>query len=179
MPPYSKPSRAALLAALSLALLCMALPAQAQWKWRDASGRVQYSDLPPPQGVPEKDILQRPASARKAPVLVVPYGSAASAAAAAASAASGPVRASLKMEPDVQARQKAEAEAQARQKEEERRIAEQRQQNCKQAQDQLRLLETGVRLRRTNERGESVVLDDAQRAEEAKRSRAVIASDCR
>src|SRR5882757_8523412 len=38
----------------------LALPAAAQWKWRDPSGHIQYSDTPPPPGVAEKDILQRP-----------------------------------------------------------------------------------------------------------------------
>ena len=39
-------------------------PAAAQWKWRDAQGRVQYSDRPPPTTVPDRDILTRPAAAR-------------------------------------------------------------------------------------------------------------------
>jgi hypothetical protein len=34
--------------------------AQTQWKWRDKTGRTQYSDLPPPSAVPEQDILARP-----------------------------------------------------------------------------------------------------------------------
>ena len=38
----------------------LALPAAAQWKWRDKNGQVQYSDLAPPNGVAERDILQRP-----------------------------------------------------------------------------------------------------------------------
>ena len=55
-------------AVLTLALLgalvggLAALPAQAQWKWRDKSGQTQYSDLAPPAGTPEADILQRPNS---------------------------------------------------------------------------------------------------------------------
>ena len=36
------------------------LPAEAQWKWRDKGGHVQYSDLPPPAGTPDQDILARP-----------------------------------------------------------------------------------------------------------------------
>ncbi|MFX8195565.1 DUF4124 domain-containing protein, partial [Acinetobacter baumannii] len=40
--------------------LLLAASAQAQWKWRDAKGNVQYSDMPPPPGTPEKDILLRP-----------------------------------------------------------------------------------------------------------------------
>ena len=38
----------------------IALPAEAQWKWRDKSGHVQYSDLPPPAGTADQDILAAP-----------------------------------------------------------------------------------------------------------------------
>ena len=50
------------LVVLSVALFgaTLALPVAAQWKWRGANGQMQYSDLPPPPGVAEKDILQRP-----------------------------------------------------------------------------------------------------------------------
>jgi len=56
--------RCALTGAMAALVLC-ALPAQAQWKWRDAAGHVQYSDLPPPSGTPEKDILGRPAAQQR------------------------------------------------------------------------------------------------------------------
>ena len=42
------------------------LPAEAQWKWNDKGGHIQYSDLPPPAGTPDQDILSRP-TARAAP----------------------------------------------------------------------------------------------------------------
>ena len=40
--------------------LTFAMPASAQWKWRDKNGQTQYSDLAPPAGTPDHDILQRP-----------------------------------------------------------------------------------------------------------------------
>jgi hypothetical protein len=54
--------------------LAVTLPAAAQWKWRDQRGQTQYSDLPPPPGVPESDILQRPAAtgARRALIVTAP-----------------------------------------------------------------------------------------------------------
>jgi hypothetical protein len=55
--------RTALLA-LALAMGSSAAFAQGIWKWRDKDGRVQISDRPPPNEVPDKDILQRPNSAR-------------------------------------------------------------------------------------------------------------------
>ena len=42
--------------------MTLALPAAAQWKWRDQRGQTQYSDTPPPPGIAEKDILQRPSA---------------------------------------------------------------------------------------------------------------------
>jgi len=166
---------------MSLALmLCIALPAQAQWKWRDGSGRLQISDLPPPHGTPDKDILQRPAGYKPPPVFIVPFGSKAE---AAASAASAPSSSPSKAELDRQARQKElekqqEREAQEKQKQEDRRFAEQKRENCSRAQENLRMLQDGMRISRRNERGETVIIDDRQRAEEIQRSRAAIASEC-
>ncbi len=52
----------AMVAALVGAALALPVQAQTQWKWRDKTGRTQYSDLPPPATVPEQDILSRPAA---------------------------------------------------------------------------------------------------------------------
>jgi hypothetical protein len=40
-----------------IALTVGCRPALAQWKWRDSSGIVHYSDLPPPAGTPAQAIL--------------------------------------------------------------------------------------------------------------------------
>lgn len=162
---------------LLLALLA-ALPAQAQWKWRDANGVTQYSDLPPPQGTPEKDILQRPANAQRKAVIIQPVGAAASAAAAAASAAAPKPAASR---PDAAEQKRQEEERQARQKDEQekQRMAEQRRENCSRAQENLRSLQSGNRITKVNEQGQRVFLDEAQLASETARVRQLIASECR
>lgn len=164
--------------AFFLALICLlaAGAAQAQWKWRDARGNVQYSDLPPPAGTPDKDILQRPAAAARN-IVIVPAGAApASAASAAGPAASAPSKAEL----DAAARQKQEQASQAaKQKEEERRAAELKRDNCARAQASLRNLQSGQRLTRTNENGERVFMDQAQIAAEVARARDLITSECR
>ena len=158
-----------------LTLLFAVTPVQAQWKWRDASGKLQFSDLPPPQGTPEKDILQRPAKQAQN-VTVVPYGQAASTPAPASKATGSPDKAEL----ERQAKQKQQdKEAEAKKKAEDAKLAEQRRENCQRAQENLKLLQDGARLTRSNERGETVVLDERQRAEEIQRSRAVAASECR
>lgn len=156
--------------------LALAASAQAQWKWRDAKGNTQYSDLPPPPGVAEKDILQRPPNAQRN-IVVVPVGQPASAAASAPKpAASAPTKAEL----DAAARQKQDQDREAtKQKEEERRVAAQRRENCTRAQASLRDLQSGARITRTNEQGERVFMDDAQRQAEVERTRTLVASECK
>src|SRR5205814_9628270 len=101
----------------------VALPAAAQWKWRDKGGQIQYSDLPPPQGVSDQDILQRPTSAQRR------TAAAAAVAAVPASAASAP-----RVEPELEAkRRKADEEKAAKAKAEEEKIAATRADNCTRA----------------------------------------------
>lgn len=159
------------LAVLTFALLgaTLALPAAAQWKWRGANGQIQYSDLPPPPGVADRDILQRPSgsSMRAAPVAV------------AASAASAPALAPKTTDPELEAkRKKAEQEDAAKAKAEEQRMAAAKAENCKRARDQIRTLESGMRMARVNEKGEREILDEKMRDEEMKRARNVANADC-
>ena len=169
---------AALLALLAATLL--SLPAEAQWKWRDKSGHVQYSDLPPPLGTPEQDILNRPATGQRrpgpisqAPVSIV---STASPASAAASGALMP----RTSDPDLEsARKKAEADAAAKAKAEVQRVAAAKAENCARAKTQLTTLESGIRLARANANGEREFLDDKQRADETKRTKDLISADCK
>ncbi len=158
------------LAALAFALA--SLHAQAEYQWRDKSGQLHASDLPPPPDVPDKDIIKRPnpnAAARRSAAAAP----AASAAASAASAARG-------VDPELQARRtKAEQESAERAKADEERNAALRADNCARARSQLALLDSGQRVARVNERGERVFLDDQARAAEAAAARRVIASDCR
>jgi hypothetical protein len=152
--------------------MTMAGPASAQWKWRDGKGQVQYSDLPPPQSTPDKDILQRPAGgalrASPAPAL------------SAASAASAPPLVPKGTEPELEAKRKKQEQDEAdKKKAEEARIAAVKADNCTRARSQLRTLESGVRIARTNDKGEREILDDRQLSGEQKRARDVIASDCK
>ena len=155
--------------------LALTLPALAQWKWRDKAGQTQYSDLPPPANTAEADILLRPnAGQRRAAAAPL-------AAATASDAASGAPRLAPKAsEPELEAkRRKAEEEAAAKKKADEARAAVARADNCVRAKAQLRTMESGIRVTRTNEKGEREFLDDAARAAEAQRSRGVVASDCK
>jgi cytoskeletal protein RodZ len=182
-------------AALAALLLLGSLPAQAQWVWRDAQGRVTASDRPPPMTVPERDILSRPpTTAAERPAAAAAASSAENGANASAGAPAsadteatpagtapgGPTTAPTALERDVQARRRAaEQERAARERAEAARLAAQRSENCSRARGHLATLDSGQRVARTNERGEREILDDRGRADEMRRARQVIASDCR
>jgi hypothetical protein len=150
----------------------LAVPAQAQWKWRDKNGQTQYSDLPPPSGIAESDILQRPNSAQRA---------APAAAVAASGAASGaPALAPKGSDPELEAkRRKTEQDVAAKKKADDEKIAIAKADSCMRAKAQARTLDSGIRIARTNDKGEREFLDDAARASEAKRMQDIIASDCK
>lgn len=161
-----------LVAALGAAL---AMPAEAQWKWRDKSGRVQYSDLPPPAGIADQDVLQKPGSLQpKAVVSAAPP-------VAPASAASGTLTVAPKtVEPELEAkRRKVEEEKAAKDKADDQRVAAAKADNCVRARGQLRTLDDGIRIARTNASGEREILDDKGRAEERRRTMEIVASDCK
>lgn len=161
--------RTSRLFAAALLGIVLASPAIAQWKWRDSDGRVQYSDRPPPAGVAEKDVLQKPTGARR--VVAVPPAEIASAPAAPAVKAS---------DPQLEAKKKQqEQEEQAKRKAEDEKIAKARSDNCQRARSYQRTLDDGVRIARTNDKGEREILDDQARAQETERNRQIIASDCK
>ena len=158
-----------------------AMPAAAQWKWLDKNRQVQYSDVPPPFDTPERDILQRP---RGANPVAASASAPAQGVAAASPAASGAATMPRQVEPELEAKKrKAEQEqaarAKAEAKAEEERLTAMRTENCNRARADVRTLDDGGRLARTNARGEREVVDDRQRAEELRRTRDIIAALCR
>jgi len=149
----------------------LTLPASAQWKWRDKGGQIQYSDRPPPAGTADAEILQRPdVTAKKATAAAPP-----------ASGASAPLLVpKTGADPELEAKKKkAEQEEAAKKKAEDDRIALAKTDNCSRARGQLRALTDGQRMYRMNDKGEREVMDDNARATEEKRTREVIASDCK
>jgi hypothetical protein len=149
----------------------LALPAAAQWKWRDAGGHTQYSDTPPPPSIPEKDILQRPS------VTAPPVGRAA-APASGASDAGAPAPKTVDSDLDAK-RKKTEQDAADRKKADDAKLAAAQAENCARAKAQMRTLDSGMRIARVNEKGEREFLDDKARAAEAERTRAAMTSDCK
>ena len=76
-------------------------------------------------------------------------------------------------------KKKAEADQAAKVKAEETKIAAAKAENCDRAKTQMRTLDSGVRIGRVNAKGEREILDDKQRADETKRTRDIIAADCK
>jgi Domain of unknown function (DUF4124) len=171
----TRPTSLSLICALAAAL-ALAGPAFGQsgtWKYRDAQGHIVVSDLPPPAGVQDKDILERPT----APVRRVAPPPAAASTAAAAPPSSALAQ---RNDPELEARRKKMTdEQQMQQKAQESKDAAQRADNCGRAKSHLAALNDGLRLARTNDKGEREILDDKARAEEMQRARQVIASDCK
>jgi len=132
-----------------------------QYKWKDPNGRTQYGDIPPP-GV-------------KAVPLRAPVGPAERPAAKdAKNAPLTPAEQELEFRRRLKERQEAAAkDAKAKQ------AAEAEKQNCENATQSLRTLESGQRIARTDAKGERYYLDDAQRAQEVERVRRAVASWCK
>ena len=169
--------------AVAALLLCASsLPVTAQWKWRDKSGQMQYSDLPPPLGVADRDILLRPSTGPRAPTQPSIGASTPASASASAvfSAERVPALVPKGVEPALEAKRKQTEQDEAnRRKADEPRLAAVKAENCSRAQANLRALQTGSRMTRTNEKGEREAFDDAMRAEESRRTREDIAANCK
>jgi hypothetical protein len=170
-----KPSLTWLCALAATLAVCAAVAQTGTWKYRDAQGRIVVSDLPPPAGVQDKDIIERPPTVVRRPAAPAP----AAAPATPAQAAAGKVPVAA-VDPELEARRKKAADEQAQQqKAQQEKDAAQRAENCGRARQHLAALNDGMRIARTNDKGEREILDDKGRAEEMQRARQVIASDCK
>lgn len=167
--------RAPFTLALLAVLVVVAPAAHAQWKWRDAQGKVTVSDRPPPPDVPQQSILSRPASAERRERVPSPAERAASD--AAGSPAAKPI---TSVDPEIEARRKKiEQDNAAKTREAEEKQAAVMKENCSRARAQMTSLDSGARITRSNDKGEREVLDEAQRAAEAARTREAITANCK
>lgn len=130
---------------LLLVLACASAWGQA-YKWRDASGRIQYSDTPPPPGARDVQQLRRPPGSTGA-----------------SPAADASPRSYAEKDAEFRKRQleKQEAEVKQAKAAEEEQV---RKRNCEQARGQLAALDSGQRMVRLTASGERIALDDSERA---------------
>ncbi|MDP3190416.1 MAG: DUF4124 domain-containing protein [Rhodoferax sp.] len=156
--------------------------AMAQWAWTDDEGRPIFSDRAPSTSVPEKRIFKRPGPTRLNPTQETAPNEGVDAAnvrpaTPTQAVASAPQATAL--DKALAERKKKAEQAQAEQRKlEEERISKLKADNCERARQAQRTLESGVRMSRTNAQGERVILDDADRAVEAKRLQGIVATDC-
>jgi hypothetical protein len=170
-------ARLLLLTTFASVLLALSMPAFAQWAWRDASGRMVYSDQPPPQSVPAKNIVRQPAAAPSVSSRADAAADAQETAAQAPPAAPSQPRSTANREIEAKLKQQQLAEAQKKAADEEARqakIAE----NCERLRAYQRALDGGFRVARVNAAGQQEIMDDATRAAERERTRAEIEQQC-
>lgn len=155
------------------ALMLFASVSYAQYVWVDANGTKQFSDRPPPPGIPAKNIIKQPG------------GSSARTDAATAPGTPAPPVAEDKA-PLSLAEREAEYRKRAKAKEEEDKKTSQanaakatNKAACEGARTYKRTLEQGLRVTTTDKNGERSVLDDAQRAAEMARANKTIAEACK
>ncbi|MDP2369052.1 DUF4124 domain-containing protein [Rhodoferax sp.] len=169
-------------AALVLVACTVSTSLLAQWQWVDKDGRKVFSDRPPPSDIPPKNILKQPAGRTTMPAAIAPIvADGADQPSAAASAplagASGPKGSGVDKALEDKKKKAAQAEL-AKKRAEEEQVTKAKIENCARAKQAKATYESGIRIARTNEKGEREVLDESARAAESKRIQAVIDSDC-
>ena len=125
------------------------------YKWKDADGKIHYSDQPPPANAKEETTLK-------------PRKPATAAAAAPAAAGKGAPATKTKTYVDQEADfKKRQVEAAKREEEEKKKTAEaaEKKQNCDRARAQLKSLQAGGRVSQTNAKGEREYMSDVQIAQ--------------
>lgn len=154
---------------LLLSVLCAPLLASAQWQWVDNAGRRVFSDQPPPGDIAPERILKRPG--QRGPAFAPPQ--------AAAPVATATLPKPSGKDPALERKLKeAEAAEKAKQKAEDEKVAALRADNCTRAKASKATFDSGMRIARTNAKGEREILDESQRAAETKHLEEVIRRDC-
>ncbi len=164
--------RTALVVLAAGALFTMSVAAET-YKWTDAEGKVHYSDQPPPSNAKDlTPVKPRKKTSRSAPP---PEDDTKPANAKPAPEAPKTVQ---ELDADFRKRQVETSEKEAAQKKLAQE-AESKKKNCAQAQANVARLQTGGRITRANDKGETEYLDDAQIAQELVRAREVQDSWCK
>lgn len=157
------------------ALMLFASVSYAQYVWVDANGTKQFSDRPPPPGIPAKNIIKQPGGsasrAAEAPAIPAP--------AAAPAAADDKVPPGLAdREADYRKRAKAKEEADKKASSASAEKARNKA-ACESARTYKRTLEQGTRVGTTDKNGEQTFMDDGKRASELARINKAIAEACK
>lgn len=146
----------------ALGMVILALMAGTAWgadvyTWRDASGKVHYSDSPPP-GVEAQRMRGGVAVETAEPPAKRP---------------------SLAEQERAFRQRRAEAEKSKEKAEKDKAESDEAKRNCDDARSQLGALESGQRMTRANAQGEQIHLDDQARAQEIERAQKSVKSWCK
>jgi uncharacterized membrane protein len=163
-----------------IALIGLATLAQAQWSWKDASGRRVFSDQPPPPSVSERDILKRPLNLKTPTTIEQTIGTATTTTLAStltSTVAALPKASGKDTELEKKKKESEDKEATKKQAETER-VAAAKKENCDRAKRSKAGLDSGVRISMPNAKGENEPMNDATRASETKRLQEIMASEC-
>lgn len=192
VPRHMIPTRSVLCGLAAAFLVVWGSAEAVPWQWRDAQGRMVYSDRPPPADVRASQIVRSPAAppatsaspgsataaSTPTPVPGAPeHADAPATARAGTSPAAAPAATWVERERAFRARQaeREAKEAKARDEEERAALAKRA---CEDTQRTIRTLESGLRVVSVNTRGESETLDDAERARRLKTARADLERHC-
>ena len=154
-------------------LLAASSLAMAQYIWVDNKGVKQLSDRPPPPDIPEKHILKAPGKPLFNPN-----------APADAEATPAPAESETKKAPTLAERnvdfnkRKAEREAAEKKAADEARQKADHAANCDATRQNQLALDQGIRMSSYDKNGERGIMDDQQRAEQARRNQKILA-DCK
>lgn len=166
-----------------VAAVCfISMAASAQWQWVDKDGRKVFSDRAPSADVPEKNIVKRPGArvsseASNSNDLQSNQTGSIAVAPTAPTAANVPQLTGVDKDLAEKKKQAEQAEI-AKKKAEDRKRLLARQENCSRARQSKATYDSGMRVARTNQKGEREIMDDAARAVESKRIQSIIDSDC-
>ena len=149
----------------ALSLLLFASMAHAQYLWIDEKGVKQLSDRPPPPNVPEKRILKAPGKTSFSP-------DATPAEEPAAPARNAPTLAERNADNN---RRQSEAAQAAGKAADEARLRAETAANCEIAKKNQQAINDGIRIANYDKNGERYFLSDAEKAEQEKNNRKVLA----
>ena len=158
-----------LLAVLGGAWLTTTSVVAQTYKWKDADGKIHYSDQPPPANAKEETTVKPRKPAAGATAAPVATGK---------EAPATKTKTYVEQEADFKKRQ---VETAKREEEEKKKAAEaaEKKQNCDRARAQLRSLQAGGRVTQTNAKGEREYLSEAQIAQAMEAGQKSVDSWCK
>ncbi|OAJ71871.1 hypothetical protein A7976_10490 [Methylobacillus sp. MM3] len=171
-----------LIAFFCTSLLMSATVSAEVYKWKDKSGKTQYSDTPPLSNIPYTTLSGKKSAQPEQPAPAA--GTDPKKVEEAAKGGKQPAAAANPNDPKNKVsedlKEKAAKEAEAKKQQEEKQQAEMKakDQACKAARSKLAQFEQGGRIYRVNERGEREYYGDKEIAAEIENAKSDVAANC-